>query len=141
VQDLLGTGFQTAIASAVNKNPDVRYILEEVSIGVPATLAALNIAGRKDVKVATRGGDTGEFDLMQQGTALQMDAGEPSLWIAYLSMDNAFRILLGKPTNPAPNPVRVFTRENVKLVGTPPTTYNGYGFGWIKSYLKLWGIG
>jgi ribose transport system substrate-binding protein len=141
VQDLLGTGFQTAIASALNKNPNVRYILEEVSIGVPATIAALNIAGRTDVKVATRGGDTGEFDLMQKGTALQMDAGEPSVWIAYLSMDNAFRILLRKPTNPAPNPVRVFTRDNVNTVGTPPTTYKGYGFGWVKSYLKLWGIG
>jgi ribose transport system substrate-binding protein len=141
VQDLLGTGFQTAIASALNKNPKVRYILEEVSIGVPATIAALNIAGRTDVKVATRGGDTGEFDLMQKGTALQMDAAEPSVWIAYLSMDNAFRILLRKPTNPAPNPVRVFTRDNVNTVGTPPSTYKGYGFGWIKSYLKLWGVG
>jgi ribose transport system substrate-binding protein len=140
VQDILGTGFQTAIGAALNKNPDLRYILEEVSAGVPATIAALNIAGRKDVKVATRGGDTGEFDLMQQRTALQMDAGEPSLWIAYLSMDNAFRILLHKPTNPAPNPLRVFTRENVHLVGTPPSTYRGYGFGWIKSYLKLWGV-
>lgn len=139
VQDILGTGFQTAIGAALNKNPNLRYILEEVSAGVPATIAALNIAGRKDVKIATRGGDTGEFDLMQQGTALEMDAGEPSIWIAYLSMDNAFRILLHKPTNPAPNPLRVFTKDNVKLVGTPPSTYKGYGLDYIKGYLKHWG--
>jgi ribose transport system substrate-binding protein len=141
VQDLLGTGFQTAVAAALNKNPNLRYILEEVAIGVPATIAALNITGRRNVKIATRGGDTGEFDLLQQGTALHMDVGGPSLWIAYLSMDNAFRILLGKPANPAPNPVRVFTRENVKVVGDPPSTYKGYGNAFIKGYLKLWGIG
>jgi ribose transport system substrate-binding protein len=55
-------------------------------------------------------------------------------------MDNAFRILLGKPANPAPNPVRVFTRENIKVVGNPPSTYKGYGNAFIKGYLKLWGI-
>ena len=141
VQDLLGPGFQTAVAAALNKNPNLRYIIEEVAIGVPATIAALNITGRTNVKIATRGGDTGEFALLQQGTALRMDVGGPSLWIAYLSMDNAFRILLGKPANPAPNPVRVFTRENVKVVGDPPSTYKGYGLGFIQGYLKLWGIG
>jgi ribose transport system substrate-binding protein len=141
VQDILGTGFQTAVASALNKNPNVRYIIDEVAVAVPATLSALNITGRTNVKVATRGGDTGELDLLQQGTALHMDVGGPSLWIAYLSMDNAFRVLLGKPTNPAPNPVRVFTRANVKVVGDPPSTYKGYGTSWIQGYLKLWGLG
>jgi ribose transport system substrate-binding protein len=91
------------------------------------------------VKIATRGGDTGELSLMQQGTALQMDAGEPSPWIAYLSMDNAFRMLLGKPANPAANPVRAFTRTNMKEAGVPPSPYKGYGYGWVKAYLKLWG--
>jgi hypothetical protein len=27
------------------------------------------------------------------------------------------------------------------VVGDPPSTYKGYGNGYIKAYLKLWGIG
>jgi ABC-type sugar transport system substrate-binding protein len=138
VQDILGSGFQTALSSALNADPKIGYVLNEVGASVPATLATLNITGRSDVKASSRGGSAGELALLQQGTAFRMTVGEPATWIGFAAMDNAFRILLHKPTNPAATPVRVFTRENVSAVGNPPSVDKGYG-SWIKGYLKLWG--
>jgi ribose transport system substrate-binding protein len=66
--------------------------------------------------------------------------GDPAGWVGYATMDNAFRILLHKPTSPAATPVRVFIRGNVSAAGDPPSAYEGYGKLWIKGYLKLWGL-
>jgi ribose transport system substrate-binding protein len=47
VQDILGTGFQTAVASALNKNPNVRYIIDEVAVPSPRrSLRSTSPAGR-----------------------------------------------------------------------------------------------
>lgn len=141
VADILGSGFQTAIASALNRDPKVTYVLDEVGVAVPATVSALNIAGRKNVKVAGFGGTTGELALMQQKTPMAMDSAEPAAWIGYASMDGAFRLMLGKRTDPIATPVRVFTRDNVKQVGNPPSATKGYGNTYIGGYEQLWGIG
>jgi ribose transport system substrate-binding protein len=141
VADIIGTGFQTAIASALNRDPKANYVLDEVGVAVPATVSAINIAGRKNVKVAGFGGTTGELALLEQKTAMAMDAGEPNAWVGYASMDAVFRLLLGKPTDPNATPVRVFTRANVAQVGTPPSATQGYGHDYIGGYEQLWGIG
>jgi ribose transport system substrate-binding protein len=141
VADIIGTGFQTAIASALNRDPKVNYVLDEVGVAVPATVSALNIAGRKNVKVAGFGGTTGELGLLEQKTAMAMDAGEPNAWVGYASMDAVFRLLLGKPTDPNATPVRVFTRANIAQVGKPPSATKGYGNSYIGGYEQLWGIG
>jgi ribose transport system substrate-binding protein len=140
IQDIIGTGFQTAVSSALNADPKIGYLLNEVDSSVPAAISALNIAGRTDVKTASRGGDPGMLALLKQGTALQMEVGDPAGWVGYATMDNVFRILLHKPTNPAATPVRVFIRTNVSAAGDPPSPYQGYGKLWIKGYLKLWGL-
>jgi ribose transport system substrate-binding protein len=116
-------------------------VLDEVGVAVPATVSALNIAGRKNVKIAGFGGTTGELALIQQKTAMAMDAGEPAAWIGYASMDAAFRLMLGKQTDPITTPVRVFTRANIAQVGTPPSATKGYGTSYIGGYEDLWGIG
>lgn len=141
VADILGSGFQTAIASALNKDPKVNYVLDEVGVAVPATVSALNIAGRKNVKVAGFGGTPGELDLIRTKTAMAMDAGESNPWIGYASMDGAFRLMLHKATDPLATPVRVFTRDNIAAVGSPASPTKGYGNSYIGGYEQLWGIG
>lgn len=138
VQDIIGSGFQTALSSALNADPKIGYVLNEVGSSVAATLSALNIAGRTNVKVASRGGSTGELALVQQGTAMKMTIGEPARWVGFAAMDNAFRILLHKPTDPAATPVRLFTTANISAVGSPPSDEKGYG-SWVEGYLKEWG--
>jgi ribose transport system substrate-binding protein len=138
VQDIIGSGFQSALSSALNADPKIGYVLNEVGSSVPATLSALNIAGRTNVKAGSRGGSVPELTFIQQGTAMKMTVGEPARWVGFAAMDNAFRILLHKPANPAPTPVRLFTTANISAVGNPPNDEAGYG-SWVKGYLKEWG--
>jgi ribose transport system substrate-binding protein len=141
VADVLGSGFGTAVSSALNADPNVDYVIDEVDLAVPATVAALNLAGRKHVKIAAFSGTVGALQEMEKNGPVAMDAGEPGAWIGYESMDDAFRMLLGKPPYQGPTPVRVFTPANVRQAGAPPSATEGYGSGYVSGYMKLWGLG
>ena len=56
-------------------------------------------------------------------------------------MDQAYRILLGKPAAAHVNPIRVFDASNVASLGSKPTPASGYGNAYVAGYKKLWGLG
>jgi ribose transport system substrate-binding protein len=108
---------------------------------VPATTAALHLEGRsKGVGIATYNGTPAILGNIQSGNFVTMDVGESAPWIAYSSMDQAFRLLAGKPIVKASNPVRVWYSGNVSQAGNPPTLTQGYGSAFEVGFFKLWGL-
>jgi len=70
-----------------------------------------------------------------------MDVGESAPWIGYATMDQAFRILLKKPTVKESAPVRIFDSSNASEAGAPPELTKGYGDAYEAGFTKLWGLG
>jgi ribose transport system substrate-binding protein len=77
---------------------------------------------------------------IQDDNIAAMDVGEDTVGIGYASMDQAFRILLKKPTVPQRTPIRIWDASNVDETGTPPTVGKGYGNALPEGFSKLWGI-
>jgi hypothetical protein len=81
-------------------------------------------------------------DPSSDGGIVKMDAGENPALIGWESIDQALRLMAGRP--PASNDttkIRVFDGSNVKLTGTPPVLGVGYGSSsYIKGFEKLWGL-
>lgn len=140
VADALGGAYQTSLSSALNADPKINYIISQTDFLLPATMAALKTTGRNDIKVTSRQGTPDALKLIAAGENLAMDVGEPAPWVGYAAMDNSFRLMLGKPTDPKSTPVRVWTADNVKEAGTPPTVTDGYGDAYVDGYRKLWGL-
>jgi len=140
IDDVMGAGYQTAISSALNADPDVNYVIDQADFLAPATVAALRTAGRNNVKVAGFNGIPSALQLIADGTPFSMDVGEPADWIGYAVMDSAFRLLLGKPAAQKPTPIRVWTKDNISDAGDPPNVTSGYGDAYVDGYMQLWGL-
>jgi ribose transport system substrate-binding protein len=141
ITDLGTPAFQTALQGAIQAMPKLNYIVDQIDGMVPATTAALHLEGRsKGVGIATYNGTPAILGNIQSGNFVTMDVGESAPWIAYSSMDQAFRLLAGKPIVKASNPVRVWYSGNVSQAGNPPTLTQGYGSAFEVGFFKLWGL-
>src|SRR5258708_6222558 len=133
--------FQTALQGAIQAMPKLNYIVDQIDGMVPATVAALRLEGRsKGVGIATYNGTPAILGNIQSKNFVTMDVGESAPWIAYSSMDQAFRLLAGKPTVQDDNPVRIWSGGNISQAGNPPSLVQGYGSAFESGFLKLWGL-
>jgi len=55
-------------------------------------------------------------------------------------MDQAFRLMAGKPIVQDSNTVRVWFSGNISQAGNPPSLTQGYGSAFESGFLKLWGL-
>lgn len=140
ITDLGTPAFQTALQGAIQALPKLNYIVDQIDGMVPATVAALQLEGRKGVGIATYNGTPAILGDIQSKDFVTMDVGESAPWIAYSSMDQAFRLLAGMPTVKDSNPVRIWFAGNVSQAGNPPSLVQGYGTAFESGFLKLWGL-
>lgn len=139
--DFASSKLGTDIQASVSGDPNVNWIIDQLDSMEPATLTAINTAGRSGkVDVVGYNGSTFAIKDVQGDSPMVMDVGESAPWIGYATMDQAFRVLLGKPTVPESAPVRVFDSTNATQAGTPPVLTQGYGDSYVAGFRKLWGM-
>jgi ribose transport system substrate-binding protein len=136
------TKIQPQVQSELNRNGEINTILPIYDSMAQYTDPAIRQAARgRTVNVYSFNGTPSINELMQKsGSNLKMNVGESPTLIGLLTMDQAFRLMLGKePLDKPAAPLRVFTPENVDEAGTPPVS--GKGFGDVDAgYDKLWGL-
>jgi ribose transport system substrate-binding protein len=139
--DFASTKLASDIQASVSGDPDINWIIDQLDSMEQATISAINTAGRTGkIKIVGYNGSTFAIKDVQGKTPMVMDVGESAPWIGYATMDQAFRILLGKPTVKESAPVRVFDSTNASEAGTPPTLQQGYGDAHEAGFAKLWGL-
>jgi ribose transport system substrate-binding protein len=140
--DFATSALANDIQASVSGDPNINWIDDQLDSMVPATTTAVNTAGRAGkIKIVGYNGSTFAIKDIQDKTSFVMDVGESAPWIGYATMDQAFRILLGKPTVHESAPVRIFDSANAASAGNPPSLSSGYGSAYKAGFDKLWGLG
>lgn len=135
------TKVQGEVQAAVNKDPSINYVYPLYDAMVAGAVPAIQTVGKSGkVKVVSFNGSPYVLKFIQNHDIAAMDVGEDSVGIGYASMDQAFRILLGKAPVAERTPIRIWDSTNVSESGTPPITGKGYGSSLKDGYLKLWGL-
>jgi ribose transport system substrate-binding protein len=141
LSDFASSKLGTDIQASVSGDPKINWIIDQLDSMEPATLTAINTAGRAGkINVVGYNGSTFAIKDVQHGTPMVMDVGESAPWIGYATMDQAFRVLLGQPTVPESAPVRVFDSTNASQAGNPPSLTQGYGDSYVNGFRTLWGV-
>ena len=132
---------QGQVQAALTKDPSLTYVYPLYDAMVSGAVPAVQTVGRKGrVKVVSYNGSPYVLKYIQDENIAAMDVGEDTVGIGYASMDQAFRILLKKPTVPQRTPLRIWDATNVNVTGTPPTVGKGYGNARPEGFSKLWGL-
>lgn len=132
---------QGEVQSALIRDPEINYVLPLYDFGVPFANAGVVAAGRDDVKIVSFNGTPSVLKMIQDETAVVMNAGENPQWLAYANMDQALRILAGEePVESENTPLRIFDASNVEQAGVPPALGTGYGDEYVTGYRELWGL-
>jgi ribose transport system substrate-binding protein len=140
--DFASTKLASDIQASVSGDPNINWIIDQLDSMEQATISAINTAGRSGkINIVGYNGSTFAIKDVQGSTPMKMDVGESAPWIGYATMDQAFRILLGKPTVKESAPVRVFDSTNATEAGSPPSLTKGYGDAYEAGFTKLWGLG
>lgn len=137
------TKIQPQVQSELNRDGEINTILPIYDSMAQYVDPAIRQAARgRTVNVYSFNGTPAINALMQKGdSALKANAGESPNWIGALTMDQAFRLMLGKePLSRPAAPLRVFTPENVDEAGTPPVSGKGFGTVAEEGYNRLWGL-
>lgn len=135
------TKVQGEVQSALNKDPSITYVYPLYDAMVSGAVPAVRTVGKTGkVKVVSYNGSPFVLKFIQSKDIAAMDVGEDTVGIGYASMDQAFRILLGKPSVPERTPIRILDSTNVNDAGSPPVTGQGYGSALKQGYTKLWGL-
>lgn len=140
--DFASTKLASDIQASVSGDPNINWIIDQLDSMEQATISAINTAGRSGkINIVGYNGSTFAIKDVQGKTPMVMDVGESAPWIGYATMDQAFRILLKKPTVKESAPVRIFDSSNASEAGTPPELTKGYGDAYEAGFTKLWGLG
>jgi ribose transport system substrate-binding protein len=135
------TKVQGQVQAALTKDPSLTYVYPLYDAMVSGAVPAVQTVGKKGkVKVVSYNGSPYVLKYIQDDNIAAMDVGEDTVGIGYASMDQAFRILLKKPTVPERTPIRIWDASNVDETGTPPTVGKGYGNALPEGFAKLWGL-
>jgi len=135
------TKVQGEVQAALNKDPSINYVYPLYDAMVAGAVPAVQTTGKTgQVKVVSYNGSPYALKYIQDGDIVAMNVGEDTVGIGYASMDQAFRILLGKPTVDERTPIRIWDDSNVDEAGKPPVVGQGYGTALSEGYTKLWGM-
>jgi ribose transport system substrate-binding protein len=133
---------QTAVQSALVKNPKANYIIPVFDGMVQFAAPAVTAAGAADrVRIASYNATPSVLRMMQEGNVIAMNSGESYDWLGYALADQLLRVLTGTaPVDSEKVPLRAFTKQNVGETGNPPAVNKGYGDAYLTGYKKLWGV-
>ena len=93
------TKAQSEVQSALNKDAAINYVYPLYDAMVAGAVPAVQTLGKAGkVKVVSYNGSPFALKFIQDGDIVAMNVGEDTVGIGYASMDQAFRILLDKPT-------------------------------------------
>lgn len=136
------TRLRGEVQSALLRDPRIDWIVPIYDSMSQHVLPALRTTGRAGrVRIATFNGTPFVLGELQRGEAVTMDAGESLDWVGWATMDQAFRLISGRPpVRSERTPLRVFTDENVDEAGDPPRLDMGYGDAYVRGYRRLWGV-
>lgn len=138
------TQIQSDVQSALVRDPNLNYVIPIYDSMTQFVVPAITAAGKDgSVFVATFDGTPFVLKYMQDGNIVRMDLGEDLQWIGYAFIDADARLLAGLKLPQifdAKTPLRVFTKDNVALAGSPPQISAGYGSAYLDGYKKLWGL-
>lgn len=131
------TKIQTTAQSALVADPSINYIVPIYDSMSQFVLPALNITGRKDVKIVSFNGTPFVLDLVRKGD-VEMDVGENLDWIGRATLDGYMRALCNLPVPDKLNvPLYIFNSSNAADAGVPAEFNKGYGDG-VNGFAKLW---
>jgi ribose transport system substrate-binding protein len=135
------TKAQGEVQSALTADPSINYVYPLYDAMVAGAVPAVQTLGKTgQVKVVSYNGSPYALKYIQDGDIVAMNVGEDTVGIGYASMDQAFRILLGKPTVDQRTPIRIWDKTNVNEAGVPPVVGQGYGSALSDGFLQLWGL-
>lgn len=141
-----GNGLATKIKQALEKDPNLNYIVVLDETMINDTLSAVEQSG-KNIKVISTGGSTSAFSSVENGK-LDMLVAQSFEWTAYAMLDYSLRVLGDQKLPDIQSvPVRVVTADSIKndLENTEYEEIDGFyeicfGANFITGYRKLWGI-
>jgi ribose transport system substrate-binding protein len=138
------SGVQKEVASGLQRDPNVNYLLPIYDAMTQFAGAGLQVAGKAGkVGMASFNGTPFALQMVADGK-LDMDLGENEVWIARAILDAAMRAAMDQPVPDdtyAKAPLLVFTKENVANAGSPPDPAKGYGESYVAGFDQLWGLG
>ncbi|TWH63174.1 ribose transport system substrate-binding protein [Rhodococcus rhodochrous J38] len=137
------TKIQSEVQSALSADPNINFILpiyDSMSLYAQSGIKAAGKTGQ--VEISSVNGTPAVLKIQQDDGIVTMNVGESIPWLAWATMDQAGRLLLGY--DPVPNgaqetPLKLITAENIDETGTPPQPDKGYGTAYITGYEALWG--
>lgn len=132
----------STVSAQLLAHPDINYVDCLYDAMVQTAVPAVELAGKTGkVQVVSYNGSAFALKYIETGNVLGMDVGEPTIWIGYAVMDQAFRILSGAPpVSDEETPIRIWDKSNISESGTPPSITKGYGNAAGQSFDKLWGV-
>lgn len=137
------TKIQTEVQSALNRDPNINYIIPIYDSMSQFVVPAVTAAGKiGKVHISTYNGTPFVLGYMQSGSIVSMDVGENLDWLGWAYIDAAARVLSGgevPKTLDEHTALRIFTKQNVADAGTPPQLSTGYGDAYVSGYKGLWG--
>jgi ribose transport system substrate-binding protein len=134
-----GTKVESEVASALTADPSINVVDCLFDAQVPGAVQAISTLGKK-IPVVSFNGSTSALKYIQDNDIAAMDVGESVDWIGYAAMDQAFRLMLGKPAGNEKLPIRIWDAGNVSTAGSPPNLLDGYGTAYVSGFKKLWGL-
>lgn len=135
------TKVQGEVQAALNRDPSINYVYplyDAMVAGAVPAVQTLGLTGK--VKIVSYNGSPYALKFIQDGDIVAMNVGEDTVGIAYASMDQAFRVLLGEEPVDERTPIRIWDDSNVDEAGTPPEVGKGYGTALSVGYSQLWGM-
>lgn len=132
----------STVSAQLLAHPEINYVDCMVDAMVQTAVPAVQLAGKTGkVKVVSFNGSAFALKYIATGDVMAMDVGEPTIWIGYAVMDQAFRILSGSgPVTDETTPIRIWDKTNISESGTPPSITKGYGSAAEQHFDKLWGV-
>jgi ribose transport system substrate-binding protein len=135
--DLGSAAATTDVVSAIQADPQIKYVyatLGNIADGLPAALSAAGITG---VKIFGDVPDPQSILGLQNKTEAWWLASDSTV-TGWGELDSVFRVIeTGQPVTNNPLPIGVLTPENVSPGATQPSTPSNYE----ALFEKLWGLG
>jgi ribose transport system substrate-binding protein len=138
-----GTQLTNQTASAIQRDPDLGYILPTYDVQTFYVLPGIKQAGANDkIRVGTVNATAGApMQTLQSGTTpLQLDIGIADDWFNYAIADATFRVLTGNPiVNDYHIGLRAFTPDNTAdLDVSKEDSVSWYGVDVASEFSKIW---
>jgi ribose transport system substrate-binding protein len=145
----IGNGLGQQVASALQRDPDVNYVIGAFDPAVSDMVPAINNVGIGDrIKIVSNVGLTQNLQFIKDGNIQAADVVYDNTYEGYAAVDQLIRVLTGNPLHKSDGVTddRFAYNENVPQhlvvkdnVGDPSVLWTAENDA-VKHYRELWGI-